>query len=484
NSFTGWAAGSRFGNLFLLKTSNGGINWSEQNTGQYESSVNGLYFKNLYEGYIVTNLNILRTTNGGLNWSEYIQDYGISSSYFLNDSVFYFSDMKGRLIEVSNTGRPDTLLGKDNYRLDNIFNASGNNLWISGSSYRNFRTTNSGQTWSFDFNSYSSQIKKVFFINANTGFALAGRGKIMRTLDFGNNWQLIYDTNGEFTEIYFLNANTGWVTGNGTIMKTVNSGFNWMISSLNGDIMKMWFSDSNLGFSIMNDSIQKTTDGGMTWNNQNNRNITDFSFLNSNTGWTLNYPDTTSEIRNTTNGGITYSILSRLNGPANKIQFVDELTGYLSNFRSVSRTTNGGLTWKKVVFPVSGYLKVNNFNFINSNTGWFCGDNSLILYTTNGTSININKFTVPTFQKQIMLESYPNPFNNQATINFYLPTGGETVLKIYNICGEEVYRSKSEYKRQGMHGIKFDGTELASGIYFILLKFQENTITSRIMLIK
>ncbi|MCU0373437.1 MAG: hypothetical protein MUE56_09385, partial [Ignavibacteria bacterium] len=252
NSFTGWAAGSRFGNLFLLKTSNGGINWSEQNTGQFEASVKGLYFRDSNEGFIATNLNILKTSNGGLNWIEYISDYGISSSCFPDDSIFYLSDMNGRLIKVNNAGQADTIFGKKNFRLDNIFAASGNNIWISGGGYRNFRSTNGGQSWYYDFNSYSLQLKNIFFVNSNTGFALAGRGKIMATSDFGNNWELIYDTNEEFSNIYFLNAYTGWVSGIGSIRKTVNGGFNWMTSSLNGDIIKMWFSDSNIGYAIMN----------------------------------------------------------------------------------------------------------------------------------------------------------------------------------------------------------------------------------------
>jgi photosystem II stability/assembly factor-like uncharacterized protein len=470
--------------LFLLRTSNGGINWSEQNIGQFEASVKGLYFRNINEGYIATNLNILKTSNGGLNWIEYFQDYGISSSCFPDDSIIYLSDRNGRLIKINTMGQTDTIFGKKNFRLDNVFAASGNNIWITGGGYRNFRSTNGGQSWSYDSNSNSLQLKNLFFINSNTGFALAGRGIIMTTSDFGNNWQLIYNTNEEFSNLFFLNANTGWVSGIGSIWKTVNGGFNWITSSLNGDIIKMWFSDSNTGFAIMNDSMQKTTDGGITWHNQKNNHVIDLSFLNPNTGWTLNYSDTTSELRNTTNGGLTYSILSRLPIPVSRIQFTDILTGYLSNERSVSRTTNGGLTWKKADFPVSEYLNVNNFYFLNSNTGWFCGDNSLILYTKNGTSININKLSVPSDRKQLSLESYPNPFNNQVTINFFLPAGGEAALRIYNICGEEVFKFQSEYFGRGINGIKFDGTELSSGIYFITLKFQEITITKKIILVK
>jgi len=483
NSLTGWAAGERFGNLYLIKTTNSGINWLEQITGQYEASVNGLYFKNPNEGYIVTNRNIVRTTNGGLNWSEYIQDYGISSSYFSNDSIIHFSDMHGRLIKVNGLNQPDTIIGKSNFRLDNIFPASVNNIWVSGG-YKNFKSTNGGISWSFDINSTVSLIKQNYFVNANTGFALAGRGKILATSDFGNNWQLLYDSNEEFTKLFFINANTGWVSGNGKIMKTLNGGLNWSVNSLKGDIMKMWFTDSFLGYSIMNDSIQKTIDGGTNWNNQNNSRIIDFSFINANTGWSLNFTDNTIEIKKTINGGINYNTLGNLSGHFNKIQFIDYLTGYLSDSRSIRRTTDGGITWKKAVYPISEYLNVNDFIFVNSNTGWFCGDNSLILQTLTGTSININKLSSPVVRERISLINYPNPFNNQTTINYILPTGGKVALKIYNICGDEVFKFSSKFQFQGKHEIKFEGIELASGIYFIKLELQEYTVTERMVIIK
>ena len=63
-------------------------------------------------------------------------------------------------------------------------------------------------------------------------------------------------------------------------------------------------------------------------------------------------------------------------------------------------------------------------------------------------------------------QNYPNPFNPLTTIEFNLPQSKHTTLKIYNILGAEVATLVSDKLSAGMHKYTFDGSNLASGVYY------------------
>jgi len=69
-----------------------------------------------------------------------------------------------------------------------------------------------------------------------------------------------------------------------------------------------------------------------------------------------------------------------------------------------------------------------------------------------------------------LYQSYPNPFNPTATISFELPYSGNVSLKIYNMLGEEVETLIEEFQTAGKHSVQFNGSKLASGVYFYQLK--------------
>jgi subtilisin-like proprotein convertase family protein len=72
-------------------------------------------------------------------------------------------------------------------------------------------------------------------------------------------------------------------------------------------------------------------------------------------------------------------------------------------------------------------------------------------------------------------QNYPNPFNPVTKINFEIPKQGFVSLKIYDVLGREVRTLVSEVKSPGSYSIDFNGTELASGIYFY--RFESNGFT-------
>jgi len=72
-------------------------------------------------------------------------------------------------------------------------------------------------------------------------------------------------------------------------------------------------------------------------------------------------------------------------------------------------------------------------------------------------------------EKQILQQNYPNPFNPSTTIAFSLPHPEFATLKVYNILGSEVASLVSGKFQAGTYRFQFDGSKLASGIYYYLL---------------
>ncbi|MBE2255870.1 MAG: CHRD domain-containing protein [Ignavibacteria bacterium] len=81
-------------------------------------------------------------------------------------------------------------------------------------------------------------------------------------------------------------------------------------------------------------------------------------------------------------------------------------------------------------------------------------------------------------------QNYPNPFNPSTTIEFSINKSGLTVLKIYNVAGQEIAKVLNQNLTPGSYRVDFKANTLASGIYFYTLENNGFKETKRMMLIK
>jgi hypothetical protein len=64
-------------------------------------------------------------------------------------------------------------------------------------------------------------------------------------------------------------------------------------------------------------------------------------------------------------------------------------------------------------------------------------------------------------------QNFPNPFNPTTKIQYALPMDGKVQLIIYDILGREVVKLvNNEFNQAGRYVKEFNGSRLASGIYF------------------
>ncbi len=84
-----------------------------------------------------------------------------------------------------------------------------------------------------------------------------------------------------------------------------------------------------------------------------------------------------------------------------------------------------------------------------------------------------------------LAQNYPNPFNPSTKINFEIPNDGKVKLIVYDILGREVIKLiNNEFKKSGRYVVDFDGTNLASGVYFYRIETGSFVESKKMVLIK
>ncbi len=81
-------------------------------------------------------------------------------------------------------------------------------------------------------------------------------------------------------------------------------------------------------------------------------------------------------------------------------------------------------------------------------------------------------------------EPYPNPFNPKTVVSYQLSVVSNVRIAVYDILGREVAVLVNERKPPGMYTVTFDGSRLASGVYFYTLTSGEFRETKRFTLLK
>jgi photosystem II stability/assembly factor-like uncharacterized protein len=123
-----------------------------------------------------------------------------------------------------------------------------------------------------------------------------------------------------------------------------------------------------------------------------NKTINDIFFVDTLTGWVVtpgaSSSTDTGYILKTTTGGNDWLIQYNFVMNFNRIQFVDNNTGYAGGgdgLAKLFKTTSGGSSW--FLQSSLGFITISDLFFVSRDTGWICDDNPLsggIFKTTNG----------------------------------------------------------------------------------------------------
>jgi hypothetical protein len=87
-------------------------------------------------------------------------------------------------------------------------------------------------------------------------------------------------------------------------------------------------------------------------------------------------------------------------------------------------------------------------------------------------------------QELTLLSPYPNPFNSTIRLGYDLPQATKVELGIYDLSGRLVENLVNRHQEAGEYHLQWEGSGVATGIYFVRLQAGKGIATKRILLIK
>jgi len=85
---------------------------------------------------------------------------------------------------------------------------------------------------------------------------------------------------------------------------------------------------------------------------------------------------------------------------------------------------------------------------------------------------------------ELRYSNYPNPFNPETIISYYLPKTSKISLVVYDSLGREVKTLVNDVQSEGNYNIKFHPEELSSGLYVARLSSDNYTDTIKMIYLK
>ncbi len=307
---------------------------------------------------------------------------------FLNSSFGMGVGDFGSIIKTTNGG--NRWISLNNFTssfLKSLHIIDSLNIYVVGTDGSAFKTINSGQNWN-KLNLGSTHFNDITFLNADTGF-IVGQGRILKTTNGGNNW-VITTTSIEFNSVFFVNNDTGFLAGSvNTIYKTTNCGINWI--SMNPELYGTWYSvffyNEYMGFLFGSGRIIKTTNGGLNWSSSYYNMNESFSSFVQFQDSVIFVGGTSGLLLKTSNLGVNWVILPSGQGGRiiSSIKIPNDSSistlAYSSGQYEILSSTNNGINWSSQILGERGIL--NSVDFFNQTTGIVVGYNGTILRTTN-----------------------------------------------------------------------------------------------------
>jgi photosystem II stability/assembly factor-like uncharacterized protein len=391
----GWAVGE-FGTV--IHTSNGGINWTEQEYGRTDDILYCSMISATTGWTVGDNGTILFTSDGGENWIE--QESGISTGL---NSVTFLDALNGWAV-----GDQETILhttdGGINWSIQRqilgqisinaVIFLSSTDGWAVGSKGRIFHTTDGGATWTSQVvGSTTTTYLHITFADASLGFVVGSDGSLYRTDNGGTSWNPISTTESvNFNRVCMLNTFVGWIAGDGgIILRTINGGLSWSSSTIASGENLNGLSRAGTYLWTVGEygKIMKSTNNGISWINLDSGqrlSINWISLTSNNSGTAVGQEGL---LLRTTNNGSTWQQISSPTPALSSfgVSMIDETHGCaVGEEGNILRTTDG-VTWLKQTSPTTHTLF--GIDFANESDGWIVGGDpfnytGIILRTING----------------------------------------------------------------------------------------------------
>lgn len=289
DSLRGWAAG---GEGAIVKTTDGGISWTTQNSG-VTTDIKNIDMVNERIGLAISlvpfvdtstfyGTRILKTTDGGMNWVK--EDFPVVGVYFhavlLLDTLHgWLGGERGALFETTNMGVQWKKTEVESsfcayFPILNVQFFSPDCGFAMGGTFDFVGTTimthDGGKTWTSKCVS-PEPVYALHFIDSVNIVGIVGDfdfgSSMIRTSDGGETWE--YTNLGVFGQPHtmtFRTAYEGWVPAGNRFLVTYDTARTWTIAdTLTGrSVFDAVFTDSVTGFAVTNSGMVFKYSSGIT----------------------------------------------------------------------------------------------------------------------------------------------------------------------------------------------------------------------------
>ena len=192
-------------------------------------------------------------------------------------------------------------------------------------------------------------------------------------------------------------------------------------------------------------------------------------------------------------------VIRSTKGPTNR--YTSSISGFVKNDKqsvkdAVVYVMSGSSVYGFGITNADGSYIINNiplgdYILVAHRIGENSDSKQITLTNSGSDNVNFNLTPVTNMKNNNtnpvqfnLSQNYPNPFNPSTVISYVVPKDGNVSLKVYNSLGELVTSLINADQKAGGYSVRFDGTNLSSGIYFYSIETAGFKDTKRMVLVK
>ncbi len=317
---------------------------------------------------------------------------------------------------------------------------------------------------------------------------------------FNARWEYMYPYQGSIYLQVFLPGETI-----GKMARLYNGGYEIVSNAaIKGRLQMLHFETNDLGYMVCDTvfgmtkefKLYKTTDGAQSWNEvrslgsymSGEESSVRMQWLNMSEGWI----SCGQLIFHTTDSGNQWQNLAPPQGPIYGFHFVSALEGYVvCNFWGLSGelmgTVNGGQSWYST--GISGF-DIESSNWVGYAGDLLTGSNGASYFLADSELYKYERLTGTSGEGSIirgyeLKQNYPNPFNPETKISYSVSSSGPVKIVIFDAAGKIVKELVDQpFQKMGEYSVRFDGSNLSSGVYFCKMTAKNFSDIKKMMLVK
>jgi photosystem II stability/assembly factor-like uncharacterized protein len=439
-----------------LKTTDKGQSW------ELTKPLSGMYDRVGSAVYLESRGRIIVSTSGGIYVSD---DRGQTYNRLTSERDIYVADMtmdrqpasteSQWILAKSNSDRT-FLLSTDAGRnwQPKVFPGSTSlgygdaritdgSIFVIVNEYALYQSIDTGATWGrIDLQGYAA--RRALAVDGNQRLSFQGDAELLSTTNGGEEW-----LRGPLPRAYRLNETAILSPGHvvavgeyydttgtrGLIYHTSDFGYEWRIEDRPTEMDQLGWINDTLLYALGTRGLYKSVNDGASWS-------------------------------------ISYSTPPYYNG-LTAFCFENPSHGLIRSAFFTYETSDGGITWNRLNLAIPIQYRINRLAYSVRGELFVVGNGRLVHQSLEGTDVS-----------PILLQNHPNPFNPTTTISFSLSKSELVKITLYDFLGRFITTIVDGEYGLGDHSIGFDGSSLASGVYFIRLYTQTNLATRKMLLIR